>query len=53
MFDQNQVSKGDDFEKQAEKKLTGWALFGSKHEEAADLYEKAANCYKLGKSCKF
>nr|GEY33152.1 alpha-soluble NSF attachment protein 2-like [Tanacetum cinerariifolium] len=50
MSDQNQISKGDDFEKQAEKKLIGWTFFGSKHEDAADLYEKAANFYKLGKS---
>ncbi|KAI3694156.1 hypothetical protein L1987_77117 [Smallanthus sonchifolius] len=46
----NQIAKGEDFEKQAEKKLKGWAFFGSKHEDAADLYEKAANFYKLGKS---
>ncbi|XP_035829991.1 alpha-soluble NSF attachment protein [Helianthus annuus] len=51
MSDQNQIKKGEDFEKQAEKKLKGWAFFGSKHEDAADLYEKAANFYKLGKSC--
>ncbi|KAJ0779925.1 putative NSF attachment protein [Helianthus annuus] len=50
MSDQNQIKKGEDFEKQAEKKLKGWAFFGSKHEDAADLYEKAANFYKLGKS---
>ncbi|GJW93531.1 alpha-soluble NSF attachment protein-like protein [Tanacetum coccineum] len=50
MSDQNQITKGDDLEKQAEKKLTGWTFFGSKHEDAADLYEKAANFYKLGKS---
>ncbi|KAI7735514.1 hypothetical protein M8C21_017872 [Ambrosia artemisiifolia] len=50
MSDQNQIKKGEEFEKQAEKKLKGWAFFGSKHEDAADLYEKAANFYKLGKS---
>ncbi|XP_071732267.1 alpha-soluble NSF attachment protein-like [Rutidosis leptorrhynchoides] len=44
------ISKGEDCEKQAEKKLNGWQLFGSKLEDAADLYEKAANFYKLGKS---
>lgn len=49
----DQIAKGEEFEKQAEKKLTGWAFFGSKHEDAADLFEKAANFYKLGKSCKF
>ncbi|KAK1408711.1 hypothetical protein QVD17_40712 [Tagetes erecta] len=46
----DQIAKGEDFEKQAEKKLKGWGIFGSKHEDAADLYEKAANFYKLGKS---
>ncbi|CAH1417371.1 unnamed protein product [Lactuca virosa] len=46
----DQIAKGEEFEKQAEKKLTGWAFFGSKHEDAADLFEKAANFYKLGKS---
>ncbi|KAK9076202.1 hypothetical protein SSX86_004535 [Deinandra increscens subsp. villosa] len=46
----HQIAKGEEFEKQAEKKLKGWAFFGSKHEDAADLYEKAANFYKLGKS---
>ncbi|KAI3748896.1 hypothetical protein L6452_12310 [Arctium lappa] len=46
----DQIAKGDDFQRQAEKKLKGWALFGSKHEDAAELYEKAGNFYKLGKS---
>ncbi|KAL8208229.1 hypothetical protein R6Q57_007641 [Mikania cordata] len=46
----DQIAKGEDLEKQAEKKLKGWAFFGSKHEDAADLYEKAANFYKIGKS---
>lgn len=47
----DQIAKGQEFEKKAEKKLTGWGLFGSKHEDAAELFEKAANCYKLAKSC--
>ncbi|KAI3757811.1 hypothetical protein L6452_05354 [Arctium lappa] len=46
----DQIAKGQEFEKQAEKKLNGWTIFGSKHEDAADLYEKAANFYKIGKS---
>ncbi|KAG0502869.1 hypothetical protein HPP92_002941 [Vanilla planifolia] len=46
----DQISKGEEFEKKAEKKLGGWGIFGSKHEDAADLYDKAANCFKLGKS---
>lgn len=48
----DQVARGDEFEKKAEKKLNGWGLFGSKYEDAADFYDKAANCYKLGKSWK-
>ncbi|KAI7739872.1 hypothetical protein M8C21_031176, partial [Ambrosia artemisiifolia] len=46
----DQIAKGLEFEKKAEKKLSGWGIFGSKQEDAADLYEKAANCYKLAKS---
>ncbi|KAI7752292.1 hypothetical protein M8C21_012805, partial [Ambrosia artemisiifolia] len=49
----DQIAKGEDFEKQADKKLRDWKLFGSKHEDAADLYEKAANFYKIGKSWPF
>ncbi|KAB5538635.1 hypothetical protein DKX38_016168 [Salix brachista] len=44
------VAKGDDLEKKAEKKLNGWGFFGSKHEDAADLFDKAANNFKLAKS---
>ncbi|CAH1446693.1 unnamed protein product [Lactuca virosa] len=46
----DQISKGLEFEKKADKKLSGWGLFGSKYEDAGDLFEKAANCYKLAKS---
>lgn len=45
--------RAEEFEKKAEKKLNGWGLFGSKYEDAADLLEKAANSYKLAKSCNF
>ena len=37
---------------QAEKRLKKWSMFGSseeKYEDAADLFEKAANCYKREK----
>ncbi|KAI5574696.1 hypothetical protein POPTR_010G181900v4 [Populus trichocarpa] len=44
------VAKGDDLEKKAEKKLNGWGIFGSKYEDAADLFDKAANNFKLAKS---
>ncbi|KAG1331482.1 Alpha-soluble NSF attachment protein [Cocos nucifera] len=46
----DQTAMGNDFEKKAEKKLNGWGLFGSKYEDAAELYDKAANCFKLGKN---
>ncbi|XXG39902.1 hypothetical protein AAC387_Pa01g0747 [Persea americana] len=46
----DQMAKGEDMEKKAEKKINGWGLFGSKYEDAGDLYDKAANCYKLAKS---
>lgn len=49
----DQIAKGLEFEKKAEKKLNGWGLLGSKYEDAGDLFEKAANCYKLAKSCKY
>lgn len=49
----DQIAKGQDFEAKADKKLTGWAIFGSKHEDAAELFEKAANSYKLAKSCNY
>ncbi|KAJ0982411.1 hypothetical protein J5N97_010666 [Dioscorea zingiberensis] len=45
-----QEARGDEFEKKAEKKLTGWGFFGSKHDDAADLFDKAANCFKLAKN---
>lgn len=44
------ITKGEEFEKKAEKKLSGWGLFGSKYEDAAELYEKASNSFKLAKS---
>lgn len=44
-------AKAEDFEKKAEKKLSGWSFLGSKHEDAADLFDKAANSFKLAKSC--
>ena len=49
----DQLAKAEEFEKKAEKKLSGWGLFGSKYEDAADLFDKAANSFKLAKSCNF
>lgn len=46
----DQIARAEEFEKKAEKKLSGWGLFGSKYEDAADLFDKAANSFKLGKS---
>jgi hypothetical protein len=48
-------AKGDEFAKKADKKLKSFSLFGSstKYEDGAELLDKAANQYKLGKACKF
>jgi alpha-soluble NSF attachment protein len=46
----DQIARGEEFEKKAEKKLSGWGLFSSKYEDAADLFDKAANSFKLAKS---
>lgn len=45
------LARAEDFEAKAEKKLSGWGLFGSKYDDAADLFDKSANSYKLSKSC--
>ncbi|GAA0143274.1 membrane traffic protein [Lithospermum erythrorhizon] len=44
------IARGEEFSKKAEKKLQAWGIFGSKHEDAADLFEKSANAFKLAKS---
>lgn len=46
------MGKGDSFMAQADKKLKSFGFFGNKYEEAAELLEKAANNYKLGKAWK-
>ncbi|CAK9160607.1 unnamed protein product [Ilex paraguariensis] len=46
----DQIARAEEFERKAEKKLSGWGLFGSKYEDAADLFDKAANAFKLAKS---
>ncbi|XP_047316173.1 alpha-soluble NSF attachment protein-like [Impatiens glandulifera] len=46
----DQIAKGEEFERKAEKKLTGWGLFSSKYEDAAELFDRAANSFKLAKS---
>ena len=47
------ILKAEDFERKASKKLESWGIFGSKHEDAAELFDKAANAFKLAKSCTF
>lgn len=49
----DRIAKGEEFEKKADKKINGWGLFGSKFEDAAELYEHSANSFKLAKSCTF
>lgn len=44
--------KADSLVAQAKKRLNSWSLFNSsKYEDAAELFEKAANNYKLAKAC--
>ena len=47
------AAKAQDLVKKADKKLNSFGLFGfgSKYEDAAELYEKAANQFKLAKAC--
>lgn len=52
----SQEEKAAQYVQQAEKKLGKSGFFsmlsgGNKNEEAADLYSKAANCYKMAKQC--
>ncbi|GKV27147.1 hypothetical protein SLEP1_g36350 [Rubroshorea leprosula] len=49
----DQLARAEDFEKKAEKKLNGWGLFISKYEDAAGLFDKAANSFKLAKACSY
>lgn len=35
----------------ADKKLSSWGMFGNKYDDAAELLEKAASQFKLGKAC--
>jgi len=49
----DQERKGDDFVAQADKKLKGWAFFGGKYDDAAELLEKAGTAYKVAKACTY
>jgi alpha-soluble NSF attachment protein len=46
--------QAQEYMQQAEKKLNGWSFFGgnNKYEDAADLYAKAGNTFKLAQRCK-
>lgn len=46
----DQEKKGDDLVAQADKKLKGWAFFGGKYDDAAELLEKAGTAYKVAKA---
>ena len=46
------VARGNELYAKADKKLKGFGFFGNKYEEAAEMLEKAANYYKLGKAWK-
>ncbi|TVU46318.1 hypothetical protein EJB05_05844, partial [Eragrostis curvula] len=43
-------ARGDDLEKKADKKLSGWGLFGNKYSDAANLLDNAGNFFKLAKN---
>ncbi|KAK4800225.1 hypothetical protein SAY86_025590 [Trapa natans] len=44
------IARGEEYQMMAEKKLNSWSFLGSKYEDAADLFDKAANCFKLAKA---
>ena len=44
--------RGKEFERQGDKKRTGFQIFGNKYEDALELYTKALNSYKTVKQCK-
>ena len=46
-------SKARDYVAKGDKKLKSFGFFGNKYEDAADLYEKGANQFKLAKACEF
>ncbi|RZC76280.1 hypothetical protein C5167_000358 [Papaver somniferum] len=46
----DQIAKGEEFLNKAEKKINSWALFSSKYEDAAELYENSANSFKIAKA---
>ena len=48
----SQSDKAHALMEKAEKKLGSWSLFGgNKFEDAAELFTKAANLFKVSKDC--
>jgi len=47
---ENAASRADECMAKAQKKLQGWSLFGKKYDEVAELFQQAANQYKLAKA---
>lgn len=49
------AARASELMKKADKKLNSFGLFGmgSKYDDAAEMYERAANQFKLAKACKF
>lgn len=46
------IQKANDLVEKGNKKLQAWSVFNpSKYDDAAELYDKAANNYKLAKAC--
>lgn len=50
---ENYEAKARDLAAQGDKKLRSFGFFGNKWEDAGELYEKAANQFKLAKACEF
>ena len=49
------AARASELMKKADKKLNSFGLFGgigSKYDDAAEMYERAANQFKLAKACK-
>lgn len=46
------ASRASELMKKADKKLSSFGFFGgSKYDDAAEMYERAANQFKLAKAC--
>ena len=45
------MSRGKSYVSQGDRKLLAFGWFSNKYEEAADLFERGANQFKLAKAC--